>query len=248
MSDDEVDDFLDTVMDTMQNIKNGNSGTNVELSPSEKINVYQGISTLVSGKDVSGENIKKITKALKEVPEQAILPTVGPPVEMSPLDMAQMQMDNTDFSSTMTLGNRTVSIPPGPGTKQLIIAVALLAGGIALIKAVQQSDNGDGSDATPATSETEPPVDAPDVSIPRNLKDLPSTARTTEENSEAQKKIFKSLEENNGIDPNLASKRLHEIKQENGFKGENVVLDWTGNVYNPYTGDLIGSLTQGGAK
>lgn len=29
---------------------------------------------------------------------------------------------------------------------------------------------------------------------------------------------------------------------------ENVVFDWTGNVYDSATGDLLGSLTEGGAK
>jgi hypothetical protein len=29
---------------------------------------------------------------------------------------------------------------------------------------------------------------------------------------------------------------------------DNVIFDWTGNVYNPFTMELIGSLTQGGGR
>jgi hypothetical protein len=41
----------------------------------------------------------------------------------------------------------------------------------------------------------------------------------------------------------------HKIKQENGLGGaDNVILDYTGNVYSPKTLELLGSLTEGGAK
>jgi hypothetical protein len=58
--------------------------------------------------------------------------------------------------------------------------------------------------------------------------------------------IFKRLGDNNGIDSNVASERLHQIKQENGLRGnDNVTFDMSGNVYGP-NGDYLGSLTQGG--
>ncbi len=70
-------------------------------------------------------------------------------------------------------------------------------------------------------------------------------ARTTKEIEE----VFNHLEKHHGVNRKLASERLHKIKQENGLGGaDNVVLDYTGNVYNPKTLELLGSLTEGGAK
>jgi len=61
--------------------------------------------------------------------------------------------------------------------------------------------------------------------------------------------VYRRLETYHGIDPALASERLHTIKAANGFgAADNVVLDLTGNVYNPGTGEWLGSLTQGGKK
>jgi hypothetical protein len=61
--------------------------------------------------------------------------------------------------------------------------------------------------------------------------------------------VYRRLMKDHGINPTLASERLHAIKAANGFgAADNVVLDLTGNVYNPGTGDWIGSLTAGGAK
>ena len=78
-----------------------------------------------------------------------------------------------------------------------------------------------------------------------NLFDLPKSAFTTNNVDTA----FGLLEKNNGINRNLASERLHKIKLENGFGGaDNVVFDASGGVYNPTTGEFLGSLTQGGAK
>jgi len=51
-----------------------------------------------------------------------------------------------------------------------------------------------------------------------------------------------------GIKKELSSKRLHKIKEENGFPGDrNVVFDFSGTVYDPDTLEIIGSLTAGGA-
>ena len=60
--------------------------------------------------------------------------------------------------------------------------------------------------------------------------------------------LARHLKKYHGIDPKLASKRLHEIKKAAGYAGKDVILDRTGNVYNPVTKELIGSLTEGGAK
>lgn len=69
-------------------------------------------------------------------------------------------------------------------------------------------------------------------------------ARTTSNFDE----VARRLAQNHGIDPNVASDRLHAIKQANGLGGaDNVVFDLTGNVWDPRTGDYLGSLTQGGA-
>jgi hypothetical protein len=61
--------------------------------------------------------------------------------------------------------------------------------------------------------------------------------------------VFNHLEKYNGIDPNLAGKRLHEIKAAWGYgAADNLVVDFTGNVFDPKTGQYLGSLTRGGAK
>lgn len=60
--------------------------------------------------------------------------------------------------------------------------------------------------------------------------------------------IARRLQANHAISPELASQRLHALKQSNGLGGaDNVVFDRTGNVFDPRSGDLLGSLTQGGA-
>lgn len=73
--------------------------------------------------------------------------------------------------------------------------------------------------------------------------DLPKSARTTgDENF-----IFNRLEQYNGINERTASTRLHQIKSRFGLRGdENVTFDYSGNVYDSGSGDLLGSLTQGG--
>jgi len=69
---------------------------------------------------------------------------------------------------------------------------------------------------------------------------IPIDARTTTNEQE----IFKRLEKFHGIDPHVASKRLHKIKQLSGRGGaDNVIFDMTGNVYSK-SGEWIGSLTQ----
>lgn len=74
---------------------------------------------------------------------------------------------------------------------------------------------------------------------------LPSNARSTSSFSEASQHLSK----NHGIDPKLASERLHQIKQSTGRGGaDNVIFDRTGGVYDPNTRLWLGSLTEGGAK
>lgn len=55
--------------------------------------------------------------------------------------------------------------------------------------------------------------------------------------------IFKRLEKFHGVDPNVASKRLHDIKYATGRGGaDNVIFDRTGGVYDPETRELLGNL------
>lgn len=52
-----------------------------------------------------------------------------------------------------------------------------------------------------------------------------------------------------GIDPVLASERLHNLKDKCGYGADdNVIFDFCGGVYDPETLDWIGSLTEGGAQ
>lgn len=75
------------------------------------------------------------------------------------------------------------------------------------------------------------------------LNDLPPSARTTGD----EDYIFQRLKRYNGIDPKTASDRLHAIKAAFGLGGaDNVVFDMSGNVYDRSSGELLGSLTQGG--
>jgi hypothetical protein len=61
----------------------------------------------------------------------------------------------------------------------------------------------------------------------------------------AARDAFKHLQQFHGIDPNVASERLHRIKDGAGLGGaDNVVIGRTGDVYNAQTGERIGSLTQ----
>ena len=57
--------------------------------------------------------------------------------------------------------------------------------------------------------------------------------------------VFKHLERHNGVEPHVASDRLHEIKSRENLGGaDNVVVDLTGNVFHPVTGEHIGMLTR----
>lgn len=74
---------------------------------------------------------------------------------------------------------------------------------------------------------------------------LPSNARSTTNVSE----IFRRLERYNGIDPRLASERLHQIKAVTGRgPDDNVLFDLSGGVYDPINRTWLGSLTEGGAS
>jgi hypothetical protein len=79
----------------------------------------------------------------------------------------------------------------------------------------------------------------------RRANSLPGNARLTNNVDD----VFRRLAKHNGIEPRLASERLHQIKKANGLgAADNVVFDRTGNVFHPTTGERIGSLTEGGAK
>ncbi|MDP9068427.1 MAG: hypothetical protein M3N53_08820 [Actinomycetota bacterium] len=78
----------------------------------------------------------------------------------------------------------------------------------------------------------------------RTLDDLPANAHLLNDFDE----VASHLSRYHGIDPRLASKRLHEIKPQSGRGGAaNVIFDRTGGVWDPNTGEYLGSLTQGGA-
>jgi RHS repeat-associated protein len=68
----------------------------------------------------------------------------------------------------------------------------------------------------------------------------PSRARyTSDENS-----VFQHLESYHGIPRHVSSDRLHRIKQSAGRgPADNVLFDYTGNVYDPSTLEWLGSLT-----
>jgi Pretoxin HINT domain len=76
-----------------------------------------------------------------------------------------------------------------------------------------------------------------------NLYDLPTAARTTSN----EDYVFDRLSgPNHGIPRDVLSARLHDIKAEFGLGGaDNVVFDMTGNVWDPRTGEYLGTLTQG---
>jgi hypothetical protein len=64
------------------------------------------------------------------------------------------------------------------------------------------------------------------VDVPK----LPSNARVIKD----PKTVYNQLEKYHGIDPKLASERLHEIKQAAGRgPADNVVFNMTGNVFAP---------------
>jgi hypothetical protein len=83
----------------------------------------------------------------------------------------------------------------------------------------------------------------------RDVHGLPKTAKLYTTDEALTDIVFPSLERYQGISPHLASERLHAIKEANGRGGaDNVVVHISGDVYSPETGELLGSLTQGGAK
>lgn len=52
------------------------------------------------------------------------------------------------------------------------------------------------------------------------------------------------LSKYHGIDPNVASNRLHKLKQSAGLgPADDVIIGRTGNVYDARTGERLGSLT-----
>ncbi len=86
---------------------------------------------------------------------------------------------------------------------------------------------------------------APILGASRAVRTLPSNARTFQKVKDASKQ----LEDYHGIDPILASERLHQIKTiERLGPADNVLIDMTGNVYHPVTLEWLGSLTEGGAR
>ncbi|MCP4303941.1 MAG: hypothetical protein GY788_03480, partial [bacterium] len=78
----------------------------------------------------------------------------------------------------------------------------------------------------------------------QSLFDLPKNATILDDFNE----IARRLDVNHGIPRVTASERLHEIKAASGLGGaDNVLFGPTGDVWDPVTGDWLGSLTAGGA-
>jgi hypothetical protein len=78
--------------------------------------------------------------------------------------------------------------------------------------------------------------------LPANARSLPPAEASADE-------LFRRLERFHGINPYLASDRLHELKKKLGFSpDDNVIFDFTGNVYDPGSLERLGSLCEGGAR
>jgi len=55
---------------------------------------------------------------------------------------------------------------------------------------------------------------------------------------------FAHLKKHHGLDPHMASNRLHVLKQQGGLgAADDVVIGRTGDVYNAQTGERLGTLT-----
>jgi hypothetical protein len=60
----------------------------------------------------------------------------------------------------------------------------------------------------------------------------------------APQRAFDHLEKYSGLDPNVASARLHRLKRAGNLGGDDdVVIGRTGDVYNALTGEHLGTLT-----
>ena len=60
----------------------------------------------------------------------------------------------------------------------------------------------------------------------------------------APAQAYKHLQKYHGIDPTVASNRLHKIKQKAGLgAADDVIIGKTGDIYNAKTGERLGSLT-----
>jgi hypothetical protein len=81
------------------------------------------------------------------------------------------------------------------------------------------------------------------------LDRLPSNAKRFPATQEGVELAFDHLQKYHGIGKHLASERLHSIKSHFGYSGNvNVLIDRTGNVYDPVSLEWLGMLTEGGAK
>jgi len=79
------------------------------------------------------------------------------------------------------------------------------------------------------------------------FRKLPKRARVFKEWDEAAA----HLQRHHGINPHAASERLHGIKASPSIgrgPADNILIDRTGNVYDPITRAWLGSLTEGGAR
>jgi len=77
----------------------------------------------------------------------------------------------------------------------------------------------------------------------RTVPTLPANARILT-GPDAPSRLYPHLERFHGIPPHVARERLHAIKDA-AHRGpaDNIILDWTGNVFDPVTRQWLGSLT-----
>lgn len=60
----------------------------------------------------------------------------------------------------------------------------------------------------------------------------------------APQRVYKHLARYHGLNPKVASNRLHKLKAQGRLApNDDVVIGRTGDVYNAYTGERLGTLT-----
>lgn len=78
---------------------------------------------------------------------------------------------------------------------------------------------------------------------------LPEHAKRFGSSKSEIRRLYRHLTEFHGISAEVASERIHEIKEKLGFAADyNLIFGQTGDVYDPVTLEWIGSLTVGGKK
>jgi len=136
------------------------------------------------------------------------------------------------------VGSAVATSPTGVGV--IVGAAVAVAGAAVVVSSVDQASN----NLVILVYSIKSAVDANSGSNAGqgsgSTRELPRNARSTSNEEE----IFRRLERYHGVDRNIASERLHEIKLNAGRgPNDNVLFDMTGNVYDPATREWIGSMT-----